>query len=71
MQQVFSPQDETHCTFNSKSPRSSNMSCHTTTPKILDTLITSLVLIPKKTCKTSKPIPNTLGVAEVPTSGFL
>jgi hypothetical protein len=44
MQQVFSPQDETHYTFIiTRSPKSSHMSCHTTTPKILDALIISLV----------------------------
>jgi hypothetical protein len=29
--------------------RTSNMSCHTTTPEILDMFILSLVLVPKKT----------------------
>jgi hypothetical protein len=34
-----------------KIPKSSNMSCHTTTPEILDTFIISLVLVPKKTAR--------------------
>jgi len=71
MQQVLFPQDEIHCTFNSRSPRSSNMNYHTTAPEILETLIISLVLIPeKKTCKTSRPLFNILGAAEVQALGF-
>jgi len=57
MQLVFSPHDETHCTLTiSRSPKSSNMSCHTTILEIFYTLIISLVLVPKrKTRKTLKP----------------
>jgi len=41
----------------------------TTTPKILDTLIISLVLVlKKKTCKTSRPLPNALGTTKVQAS---
>ncbi len=46
-------QDKTHSIPNSKSPETSCMSCHTTTPKILNTLIFSLVLVPIKTHATT------------------
>ncbi len=44
-----SSQDKTHSISNSKSLETSCMSYHTTTPKILNTLILSLVLVPTKT----------------------
>jgi len=51
---MYSSQDKTHSTFNSKSPKTSNMSYHTITPEILDTLIISLVLVPKE--KHARPL---------------
>jgi len=66
MQHVFFPQDGTHFAFIiSRSPKSSHMGCHTTTLKILDTLIIPLVLVPIETCKTFRPFPDILGATKV------
>ncbi len=71
MQQVFSPQDETHYTFIiTRSPKSSHMSCHTTTPKIFNALIISLVGPQKKHAKTSRPFLDILDATEVQSLGF-
>ncbi len=68
---MYSFQHKLHPTFNSKSPKTSNISYHTTIPEILDTFILSLVLVPKETrANTSKPFPNILSVAEVQSSRF-
>ncbi len=49
----YFPQDKTHSIPSSKSPETSCMSCLTTTPKILDTFILSLVLVPTETHATT------------------
>jgi hypothetical protein len=66
MQHVLFPQDGTHCAFIiSRSPKSSHMGCHTTIPKILDTFIISLALVPIETCKTFRPFLDILGATKV------
>jgi hypothetical protein len=49
----YSSQEKTHSIPRSKSPETSCMSCHTTIPEILDTLIFSFVLVPIKTHATT------------------
>jgi hypothetical protein len=49
MQQVFFSVQKTFYIQFKIPIRTSNMSCHTTTPEILDTLILSFVLVPKET----------------------
>ncbi len=62
---------KTHSTFNSKSPKTSNLSCHTTTPEIIDTFILSLVLVPKETrANTFKPFLEILSAVEIQSSWF-
>ncbi len=63
--------DKTHCTLSSKSPTTSNMSYHTTTPEILDTHILSFMLVPKEThANTSRPFLNIISTTKVQSSGF-
>jgi hypothetical protein len=65
-------QDKTNFTLSSRSPKTSNMSYHTTTLKILDTLILSLVLVLKKTHEnTSRPFLDIFSTMEVQSSWFL
>jgi len=63
---MYFSQDKTHFTLTSKSPTTSNMSCHTTTLEIVDTLILSLMLVPKEThANTFKPFLDILSAVEV------
>ncbi len=71
MQEILSLQDGIECVLIiSRSPKLSHMNYHTTTPKILDRIIISLVLIPTE--KHTKPLDLflTLDAVQIQSSRF-